>query len=581
MVGNLVVGIWLMKLVAFSDWRVQPFEPLLEMLKTAKPDFIIYGGDDTTRMADFHIETLKGMISNDGVTSIPQGFSHIEDLMIGFGTLKQVQKNVMKELERFQNSPSLEGFLRRHARDEYDETDPIWFGPPPRKKGFCLYYHRLSPSWIDDIAETAEHGLGAVIGNDCVISDKLRLKRPKVTDLHTQPKLIDGIAFLGLEGSSGEIGLTLYSEEEAHEHLENQWTWVQEQEPSSIVLVSHAPPKGVLDLSRRFGINNIGSQAVRDFIDNHDIDLLICGHSHINGGRVEKVGNCTVLNIASHDYVRAPGLIATITLQDGESPTIEIDRLFSFTSVLYNIHGVGDKRTDALINMGITKLDDMSEENRKKMLTLYGVNNKVVTRWILEAEALRTGVAYRINDPLWKKLNPKQSLIYDIETDSPQVHIWCIGVWNGKDEEFVQFFQKKDEPQLLKDFFKYVDQHSDLLPIAFSATDFDLRTITQVASRCKLKVPSRLKRGVDLGWLSVYRTIGTPKGGLKELGPFFGYEWKDPSVSGMTVGMEYSNYLYNGVELDWGKYLEYNRDDVMATLHVLKSELELQSITLE
>jgi len=343
-----------------------------------------------------------------------------------------------------------------------------------------------------------------------------------------------------------------------------------------VVLVSHAPPKGVLDLSRRFGINNIGSIAVRDFISTRDVDLVICGHSHINGGRVEQVGECTVLNIASHDYQHAPGLVALIEIEKDRKPEIEIERLFDSSRVLRSIHKVGRKRANYLADMGILELDDICEKNRRKMLRLHGVGQSVVNRWIFEAQALKEGRAYRIDDERWDRLDRERVLIYDIETDTFQKHIWCIGVWNGKEREFVQFFQKKNETRLLKGFFKYAKQFADLVPVTFSATDFDRRVMNEVARRHKLKLPSSFNSEIDLGALVVHRTLGTPKGGLKELGPYFGYEWIDPSISGVTVGMEYSNFLEHGIELDWDKYLEYNKDDVMATLHALKALLNLE-----
>jgi predicted RecB family nuclease len=95
------------------------------------------------------------------------------------------------------------------------------------------------------------------------------------------------------------------------------------------------------------------------------------------------------------------------------------------------------------------------------------------------------------------------------------------------------------------------------------------------------KMPDCFENEIDLGWLVVHRTIGTPKGGLKELGPYFMYEWSDPTISGVDAGMAYSHFLQNGVEMDWDKYLEYNKDDVMATLHSLNELLSLEYIKSE
>ncbi|MFW9804690.1 MAG: helix-hairpin-helix domain-containing protein, partial [Candidatus Thorarchaeota archaeon] len=479
-----------LRLAAFSDWRVQPFGPLLDWMKSVNPDYAVYAGDDTVRMADFSIDALRMILEDDSLCNIAVGYGIVEDLKIEYGTLKKFENKIKKEIEELLTTPSPIGFHRRHPWGDYQGTDPIWLGPPPRKKGFCLYYNRLSKSWIAEIAAATANGLGAVVGNDCDYSDKLRLVRNRVSDLHSKPVIIDDVAFLGLEGSSGDIGFILYAEEDAQKHLEQQWNLVSEKDPEFVVLVTHAPPKGVLDLSRRFGINNIGSTAVREFISVHDVDLVVCGHSHINGGRIQSANGCTVLNIASHDYNQAPGLVALIELEKGAKLDIEVQRLFDNDLVLQSIHKVGMKRASQLFEMGIKTLDDICKKNVGKMVTLHGVGSRLVNRWILEASTLKEGKAYRIDDPKWEKLESKNLLIYDIETDTTISHIWCIGVWNGKEREFVQFFQKRDEPSLLRDFFAYAKRFPRTIPVTFSSTDFDRRVVSYVAHRHKLKLPS-------------------------------------------------------------------------------------------
>jgi len=344
--------------------------------------------------------------------------------------------------------------------------------------------------------------------------------------------------------------------------------------------VTHAPPKGVLDLSRRFDIHHIGSQAVREFIEERNIDLVICGHSHINGGRYEKVGNCHVLNIASHDYSGAPGKVALIELgADGECK-ITTDVLYNWDKVLYQLHQLGRKRIARLSSIEIDSLEKITEKNRKKMQSLQGISENLVSKWILEAKLLLEVRAVRIADPLWNEIDLKKCLVYDIETDTVQSHVWSIGVYTSDDDIYTQFFEKDDEKKLLVDFFEFVKAHNHLKPYTFSATDFDLRVIKTCARVHKLKIPSVLKTGIDVGGLSVHRTLGTPKGGLKTIAPFFGYEWADKSMSGIQAGMLYSMYLRSGEEPDWDNLLQYNRDDVMATYFVLERLLELEEISL-
>ena len=573
-----------MRFVAFSDWRVQSFEPLLEWMKSAEADYVVYAGDDTIRMADLPREGLRLLLRNRTKYDVPDT-SEDEQIILDQTTLTRFVRKVKKrehDLVFSSRNRILSGSVwPLQTQVSRERSRPVWFGPRPPKSGPCLYYRRFSPSWIDRIAATTVNGLGAIVGNDCEFHDHLRFMRKRVADLHRHPRVIDGVAFLGLEGSPGDIGVVLYEEEDAYTHLTQQWDAISELDPKYTVLVTHAPPKGILDLSMRFGVNNIGSESVKRFVLERDIGLVVCGHSHINGGKVTRLGGCTVLNIASHDYQDAAGLVALVGLDVHRQPKIQIERLWDQDSTLRLIHGIGEVRLQNLRHLGITGLENVSEKNRRKMLGLSGVSASMVNRWILEAKSLRDGTACRICDDAWRELRPQRVLVYDVETNIEQSKVWCIGVWNGREKEFVQFFETRNERRLLDSLFEYVNNSPNLVPVSFSATGFDQRMLCQSAKRYRLEVPSCFEHEIDLGSLVVHRTIGMPKGGLKQVAPFFSYEWADPSIDGMFVGMEYSRFLQDGSEPDWDKLLEYNKDDVMATLQVLTSLLNLEEVTAE
>jgi Icc-related predicted phosphoesterase len=112
----------------------------------------------------------------------------------------------------------------------------------------------------------------------------------KATVLHG-----NGIQYHGLEfyGIGGGIPITPFgswsydfTEKEAENLLNN---CLQDS-----VLISHSPPKGILDMSSR-GVN-LGSTAVRNFIDAKSPRLVVCGHIHESAGKIAKVGNTTVIN---------------------------------------------------------------------------------------------------------------------------------------------------------------------------------------------------------------------------------------------------------------------------------------------
>jgi Icc-related predicted phosphoesterase len=67
--------------------------------------------------------------------------------------------------------------------------------------------------------------------------------------------------------------------------------------PTGGVLVSHSPPRGVLDVSSSG--KSLGSTAVREAILRCKPRLVVCGHIHHCGGRSERLGETLVVNAGS------------------------------------------------------------------------------------------------------------------------------------------------------------------------------------------------------------------------------------------------------------------------------------------
>ena len=105
------------------------------------------------------------------------------------------------------------------------------------------------------------------------------------TVLHGEGVEIEGRAFYGLGGGvpttpwPWSFDLT---EEEAAAALDGC--------PDGAVLVSHSPPKGVLDG------RGLGSEAVLRAIEEKRPPLVVCGHIHECGGEEATVGDTRVLN---------------------------------------------------------------------------------------------------------------------------------------------------------------------------------------------------------------------------------------------------------------------------------------------
>lgn len=112
-------------------------------------------------------------------------------------------------------------------------------------------------------------------------------------NLHGDTKVIDGLAFYGLGGSSTTPFGTPqeYGDDVLRKILTNC-----KKDPSAKrhILVSHAPPHGT-KVDQTFLGMHAGSKAVREFIDDFQPDLCLCGHIHEAIGS-DRIGNTLVLN---------------------------------------------------------------------------------------------------------------------------------------------------------------------------------------------------------------------------------------------------------------------------------------------
>ena len=108
--------------------------------------------------------------------------------------------------------------------------------------------------------------------------------------LHGRRANIDGITFFGIGGGIPVTPFGAWSydftEDEALELLRDC--------PSGCVLVSHSPPKGILDLSSDG--KKLGSEAVRQTVENKKPGLVVCGHIHGSSGQTERLEGTTVVN---------------------------------------------------------------------------------------------------------------------------------------------------------------------------------------------------------------------------------------------------------------------------------------------
>jgi uncharacterized protein len=129
--------------------------------------------------------------------------------------------------------------------------------------------------------------------------DRLEVKNvleEKGYSLHGKGWTIDGIGFFGMGGSSPTPLKTATEYTEKEIALTLQTGYKQVREASPIVLISHAPPRGVRDRSF-LGLRG-GSHSVKSFLEMNPVNLCLCGHIHEAAG-IERFCSTIVANSGS------------------------------------------------------------------------------------------------------------------------------------------------------------------------------------------------------------------------------------------------------------------------------------------
>jgi Icc-related predicted phosphoesterase len=164
-----------------------------------------------------------------------------------------------------------------------------------------FYSHKVAMRMIEDLQADVPN-LVIVPGN-CDLNETSELYKGLGISLHGAGKVIEDVGFFGVGGSNVTPFNTPleYEEDDIKSMLEEGYEKVKDCRVK--ILVSHAPPINTVDKTSS-GMS-VGSKGIRDFIEEEQVQLVICGHVHEAKG-AEKVGDAEVVNTgpAQDGYVK-------------------------------------------------------------------------------------------------------------------------------------------------------------------------------------------------------------------------------------------------------------------------------------
>ncbi len=523
-----------MKILAFSDWRVQNIELFIDYLERSdeKPDVIVYAGDDLRRFNKLEYQFL------------PRG-------------LKK------KTRDRLRNIDELYRKLDKKALENIIQQNEIKNASKNNK--------------FEKIASYSKYGLCVVAGNDDPPYIRKAINGKNVYNIHDNPFIIDDFAIIGVEGATSKIGLLLYTEQEIKNHLENKLIQVGNKK---IIIVSHSPPHKILDFAMRFGKEHIGSSSLKDFIEKYTtkVKLVVSGHVHLQGGKVEKYKNTYILNCASHDNYGAPGITALIDISHG---IVEIDWKTHYGLTMVPL--VGNKRAAILKEHGITcveQLAALSPNNKisQKVSSFYLINSyakAIVSNEIIIKKGIKSA---------FDKIEDKNVYFFDAEYDPEGTSYGPYGIfllgWMDRNGKIQHLFldTPRDEKKMLKNFAQWVESEKPLL-IAYGSRSADVPHLRNSYARFKLSSNCIENSFFDLYWDLLYTRrqreqkyflpVKKPCG-LKEVSEFFGYPQSELKISdGILAPIEYEKFLKKKrgtiKEKIRNDLIAYNKDDLRRT----------------
>jgi len=207
----------------------------------------------------------------------------------------------------------------------------------------------------------------------------------------------------------------------------------------------------------------------------------------------------------------------------------------------FHLHGVGPAYTWRLALCGVETIGELLEHRDLNGLSeSSGIPLRVLRMMRLKARSIVQDEVIQIAH-FW--MPEKKPIYLDIETVPKWDKVWLIGLLI--DDEFTQLYASDydDETRILSEFNEILSQYRDRFLVTW--TGFDTRVLRKRMYVHGLPLSYMNMLGhVDLK-LKMRRCFIFPtKGyGLKRIGKFLRYPFKNPHLDGLAVSSQYQDHI--------------------------------------
>ena len=435
-------------------------------------------------------------------------------------------------------------------------------------------------NYFERLAQHAEFGLCAVAGNDDEPSVRRLIRGARVYEVHSTPLEIAGWVVIGLEGvESPGLGSLQHTAREITEHLRRGLAWA---DGRPIIVLSHSPPKGCADRAMRFGLDHIGSTALKAAVaKSADVRLVVCGHAHLSGGESDHCGGAYVINVASHDNdANEPARMVEIDLDASGSSRVWQTLLEGPAGTVAILSGIGAPTAERLDKVGLGTLQALAAADPATVRELVP---KIGTPPAILVARARAQIEQRpiVFAPINLPAAPR--IYFDIETDLKQQRIWLIGAFLEEEDRVHQFAATSfdEERGMLVEFADFVSSQPSASFVSFSSNHLDhwltIRRLRHHGLPASESIAAK-NNAYHLLWRSL--ALPTTTFGLKEIASCLGYQFQHPDMDGRRVAWEYEYHVQERREEIPTRLMQYNADDVRAVHFSLMAAQRLHQANL-